>query len=359
MFYYSDPDTYTKTELRSRLMPGPGRSGQASGYRLDKPLRIQLISYQPDSPEHYYTMTSLEPDLTVYMTMEKHEAGAILSSALHHHDFYELMFLLEGNVYQKIENQRHLYTAGSCCLLNRNVRHSEEYLEEYGPFRLLFLQISEKYLKLIHDVFSMQLFQFEQKEELTDLEQFLRLNLSDGFSGEKDYVDFIPKKDMTWITANTHRLFDELTGELLAPAAGASFRMASLIVQLLQLLVSKENYTTAPVRIGSAKENELFEEIETYMELSHGRISRNELSQILHYSGSHMNRIVQKITGLSISEYGTSICMKEVARLLRTTDMPIQEIAQEMQFSNRTHFYQKFGEIYHMTPAQYRKGAKK
>lgn len=68
-----------------------------------------------------------------------------------------------------------------------------------------------------------------------------------------------------------------------------------------------------------------------------------------------MNRIVQKITDMSSSEYGLSNCMKEVARQLRTTNLSIHEITQEMGFSNKTHFYQKFAEIYRTTPVQYRK----
>lgn len=70
--------------------------------------------------------------------------------------------------------------------MNRNVIHSEEYLEENGPFRILFLQISENYLKLVFVLFSMHLFQEEQTSGKTDLEQFLSTNLPSDPVGEKD-----------------------------------------------------------------------------------------------------------------------------------------------------------------------------
>ena len=353
MFYSSSPDTYTKAELRQKLFPVA--NGAGSRYLLESPLRLQIISMNPASDEHYYTVSSLEPDLSVYISMSRQESEVLLDSRLHHHDFYELLFILEGKVFQKIENQRHLYTAGSCCLLNRNVRHSEEYLSENGPFRILFLQISQSFLKLLHDLFRLRLFQAERSDPPTDLEQFLQLNVLSDTLTDKDYVDFIPREASSCGSRSVHALFDKLSAELLLPEEGSSFRAVAIVSEILKLLASRRHYTTTPIRIGTPRENLLFEEIDTCIRASHGRISRSELSERLHYSGSHMNHIVQKMTGLSITDYGLSICMKEVAELLRSTSTPIQEIARIMQFSNRTFFYRKFEEFYHLTPVQYRR----
>ncbi len=353
MYYSSSPDIYTKSELRQKLFPVS--ASKSSGYHLESPLRLQIISFDPESDDRYYMMSSLEPDLGIYMSMTRKESAVLLSSALHHHDYYELMFILEGNVYQKIENQRHLYPAGSCCLLNRNVRHTEEYLDENGAFRILFLQMSHDFLRLTYDLFSLHLFQIEQSARSTDLAQFLQLNLQSSSLTDKDYVDFIPREVFTPAERSTHAMFDRLSRELLIPEKGSSFRTVAIVSEILRLLASREHYSTTPVRVGTHRENQLFEEIDACIRASHGRISRRDLSDLLHYSGSHMNHIVQKMTGMSISDYGLSICMKEVAELLRTTDVPIQEIALIMQFSNRTHFYRKFEEFYHMTPVRYRK----
>ena len=353
MFYSSSPDTYTKAELRQKLFPVA--NGAGSRYLLESPLRLQIISMNPASDEHYYTVSSLEPDLSVYISMSRQESEALLDSRLHHHDFYELLFILEGKVFQKIENQRHLYTAGSCCLLNRNVRHSEEYLRENGAFRILFLQISQSFLQLLYDLFCLRLFQAERSDSSTDLEQFLQMNVLSSSLTDKDYVDFIPRETPSGGVRSVHALFDRLSAELLLPKEGSSFRAVAIVSEILRLLASRLHYTTTPIRIGTQKENLLFEKIDTCIRESHGRISRSELSDKLHYSGSHMNHIVQKMTGLSITDYGLSICMKEVAELLRSTSIPIQDIARTMQFSNRSFFYRKFEEFYHLTPVQYRK----
>ena len=76
MFYSCSPDIYTKAELRHRLFPVSGGSG--SRYLLESPLRLQIISMDPASEDHYYTVSSLEPDLGVYTSLGREEAEALV-----------------------------------------------------------------------------------------------------------------------------------------------------------------------------------------------------------------------------------------------------------------------------------------
>lgn len=45
--------------------------------------------------------------------------------------------------------------------------------------------------------------------------------------------------------------------------------------------------------------------------------------------------------------------MRETAKLLLNTDLPIHVIAGSIGYENRTVFYPHFQEKYHMTPSQY------
>ena len=47
-------------------------------------------------------------------------------------------------------------------------------------------------------------------------------------------------------------------------------------------------------------------------------------------------------------------CMDYARQLLTTTDLTVQQIAAELNFTNRTHFYKLFAEHTGMTPRQYR-----
>ena len=47
--------------------------------------------------------------------------------------------------------------------------------------------------------------------------------------------------------------------------------------------------------------------------------------------------------------------MAEAARLLRTTELPICQIAASMGYENRTQFYKVFRREYGLTPLEYRR----
>ena len=52
--------------------------------------------------------------------------------------------------------------------------------------------------------------------------------------------------------------------------------------------------------------------------------------------------------------YGMTFCLRKAAMDLVNTKESITSIAQNLQFSNRTHFYPLFEKQYHMTPKDYR-----
>lgn len=125
------------------------------------------------------------------------------------------------------------------------------------------------------------------------------------------------------------------------------------------MLNDRTLYHTNPVAIGTEAENHLYTEITHIMELTSGRATRAQLEEELHYSGTYLNRIVKKYTGLSIFDYGMTFCMKNAAALLTGTELSIAEIASRLQFGNRSNFYKQFTGFYHMTPAQYREKHRK
>ena len=98
----------------------------------------------------------------------------------------------------------------------------------------------------------------------------------------------------------------------------------------------------------------VFARISHFIEEKYGRISRDELSGLLNYSGDYINRIVRKFTGLCLFDYSMNFCMKKAAEELLYSQKTINEIAEELHFSNKTHFYKIFKEKYGITPKEFR-----
>ena len=325
-------------------------------FQMNEPYRMQIVHFRPEEENHYFTMTFLSPDNIIYSTLEKEDVGLRLIPHIHQCEFYEFMMVLDGNIYQIIENERHLYSAGSCCLLNPNVRHAIEFT---NGFRAILLQISTEFLKSISDDLRLNFFEIEQQQTANNFEIFLHSDLDTNKGKQKNYIDFIPVQENDWIVDNMHHLLDAIARTTLSPTIGASHMIKSICFRLFQLLSSSKNYKTTPSQIGTENENHLYNQITEIMEATHGRATRSQLETQLNYSGNYLNDIVKKYTGLNIFNYGMSICLNEAAKLLIHTDKNISEIALSLGFTNRTHFYRLFENRFHMTPSKFRKQHKK
>ena len=358
MFNFNNFESEDQAYIIKKLFPTSTKelSMIPSLYQMNEAYRIQIIHFRPEEEEHYFTMTFLSPDNIIYSTLEKKDVGLRLNPHAHQCNFYEIMIVLDGCIYQRIESERHIYSTGSCCLLNPNVRHALEFTTE---FRIVLLQFSKKFLKSVLDDLTLNFFEIEQLQPANNLEDFLHSDFDTDNGKHKNYIDFIPLQQNDWIVDNVHHLLDVMTRTTLLPTVGASHMIKSICFRLFQLLSSSENYETTPIQIGTDTETVLYNQITTLMEQTNGRITRSELEQKLNYSGNYLNDIVKKYTGLNIFNYGMTFCLKEAVRLLLETDKNVSEISTMLGFTNRTHFYKLFKNMYQMTPTKFRKTYKK
>ena len=312
------------------------------------PIQVVLISYTAEGPVPY-RICFFSPGSYQYVEMERETYEALISGTeLHTHNTYELSLVREGTLFQRIETERHLYPKGSCFLLNRNVRHNEEY---DSPFCTATLSLSEEYLKqTLREEFPGWDMANEMWGKGTDLGQFLSAELNSADTGRKSYIDFIPSGD----SAEVSGMFDSIALTLLDPGPGSVFLVKSLLCRLLSLLTHKDLFSTVPVELGTAAEGRTFAEIAGIMEETKGRIGRQELSDRLHYSGNYLNRITRKYTGMNLTGYSNSVSMRYAASMLLNTDLTAAEIAEELSFSNRRYFYREFEKAYGTTPRRYR-----
>ena len=168
----------------------------------------------------------------------------------------------------------------------------------------------------------------------------------------KHYQDLFPSHDNNTAVQDLHERVDRLLNVLIRPGIGATWHITGALFELLDYL--QTDFYATPVRLASSADSLLFLRIRRLLEDTHGRLSRAELAKELHYNGGYLNEVVQRHTGKCLFEYGMTLCMQEAARLLEQTELPITEIAAQLRFTNRTHFYTLFRKHYGMTPQQYR-----
>lgn len=321
-------------------------------YEEISPLNLVFQTVHPDDKEQNLIVSffNMEECLSYTLTADD-ENNPANRRELHQHNYFELCYIISGEMYQNIEHKRHLYPEGSLCILNQNIHHAEEFSTEY---RCVFVNMS---MRLIKELFlQSDSFYFSQEETIINspITNFFLHNLSKSVISVREYMDFILCPEAISEKDEMYQRFETLLKQFLSPIPGSTYLLKATLLEIFSALIDETKYHTVPVSIGTEKEARIFDSINQLFAESNGHISRSELENAMNYHGAYLNKIVKKYTGLNLFNYGMTICMKEACRLLRETNMSVSEIADTLQFSNRTHFYKIFENTYHMTPRQYR-----
>jgi len=269
----------------------------------------------------------------------------------HRHDYFELMLVLEGEVIQQIEEKEYPYRAGTCCLVNRSILHSERFI---GPSKICFIGLSVDFVRGLTDAAPQQLFEPERLLPENPILHFMLENL--GQDLRKEYQDLFPTPENTNSIQQLTALISRMTQILQTPTDAATYYLKGSLCELFHFLAS--GFYVTPVHLSVSPENLLFLRISRLLEDTDGRLPRSELARLLNYNGSYLNSIVQRRTGLCLFDYGMTFCFQKAEHLLKETDLSVSEIALRLKFTNRTHFYNLFRQKYGMTPQEWRKAQK-
>ena len=175
--------------------------------------------------------------------MDKEESDKILErKSMHRHNFYELMYVADGRLYQNIENTRHLYPKGSCCLMNMNIRHLEEF-DEYC--RVIFLEFTQEYILNLLQFPSV--FSGKRTKEYEMVRKFFLHELDKEEASQRAYIDFIPMKE----TKVVHDCFDKIAVGLQKRTPKSNFQIAGAMIGMLSALFDGALYTNTPVAFGN------------------------------------------------------------------------------------------------------------
>ncbi len=271
---------------------------------------------------------------------------------LHRHSCIEIMYVLQGSVTNRVENHIFTYTAGDCCIMNKNIRHSENFT---GDFQAVFLMLRDDFIaQLLSEYYEMTSINRESNDANLVLQLF-QDSKNQSLQFDKVYLDCFPVIPAEEILEITSPLFNSILQEIVHLQPGSLFYIKGAFSRLLQIMTDPELFSVNRIHSESDNQEYLFSKITHIMKTSHGRCTREELSSQLHYNGEYLNRIIKKYTGRTLLEYGQSFYLDEARILLSSTDKSITSIIEELGFSNRSHFYRLFAKAYGQTPLDYRR----
>lgn len=345
-------DSTAKSNLSEKITVLNKNSSLVELFELSTPLMLVYENVSEKTNEA--SATAISPGIINEQYMTFSDAIHTFSSrAPHRHNFFELMYVLEGTILQTIEQETKEYHPGDCCILNKNISHKEDIK---GNYKVIFLMLSEEFL--LH-LFGKNIFLYHENFLNTNKSLFYKLFSDSQQSSNyylKEYIEYIhyPSTASDNYLTNLNRMINQIDSEIRNQDSGYLYIIEGLILRFFAVLENPTNYEQKKVDIESHSEELLLLNIIHILENKDGNIGRDELSRNLNYSGDYLNRIVKKYTGKSIIGLKNLIYLKKAEQLLITTDKPIIEIIDLLGFKNRSYFYKLFTSEYGFNPGNYR-----
>jgi AraC-like DNA-binding protein len=251
----------------------------------------------------------------------------------HFHNFYEMVFVHNGEGTFFIDNDFHEMRPGDIFTVPGDVIHRAVPSNKF-PYTVTVILFESR---LIHQPDIGEAFTYMESFESGINEKF-RLSLQANEKLEYEHLLYQMAQE------NTQRKF------------GYKHALLHLLHQNI-ILINRIIRNQQPQQVGkSIKIQTWMKDILTYMD---GHLNENLSLTLLAsqalVSTSHFSRCFKQMTGFHVPEYINTIRMKKALNLLKDEEYSLALIAETCGFESTAHFHRIFKQHFDCTPGQYRK----
>ena len=240
---------------------------------------------------------------------------------LHFHDYLEICYIVEGRLVHIINHEPIIMSAGDLSIIPVGDEHLLAPFEDKKPVVIDFL---------FHPDLIQKLNQLTEPLSIFEKATHFHFNHpSESYSVEQTLTNFLDEFVQARCETNLNVL-------------------GSLIQFLASLNQIETKKSTNPI-------DPLTSACLNFIRLNASTITQKQIAHALSYSSSYLSRHIRKTTGRTISQHITEEKLKLAQRLLATTSLAINEIADQIGYSSESHFYRIFKKQYQITPSHYRK----
>lgn len=287
-----------------------------------------MMSTFPEFQDSFVNSKLQKGQFPFCMTINK-----IHSTKLHHHDFVELSYVLDGCGVEAINGQKHLMKPGTFSFLLPH--HLHEILSDPGlPIRKFCCMFDINIiLGSIYDAeLSALLFQVGR-----DLPSF---------------VNFPPVQ-----AEQMHQILHSLYQEYIHPGEVGHFSMvrSKLMEALLLFIRASRRVNQSEKNMVDSSEKINFWSLLQYVHMHyHEKLTLDMLSQTFRLSTPYISSSFKANLGKNFLEYLHGLRIESAASMLLSTDMSVTDIAFKAGFDSYRTFSRVFREICGQTPSEYR-----
>jgi AraC family cel operon transcriptional repressor len=250
---------------------------------------------------------------------------------IHWHDFFEIFLITKGSLYHFINGKKEWLEAGFLCFIRPSDVHY------YGndrtqPCELLNLAFPQRTVEAL----------FEYLGDGLEADDLLAAEMPSCKVISPYQIEILKDK------------IQEITFIPSAHKRHIKAEVRALLAEIFILCFSNRPETT-PSSMPNWLE-ELADEMRNKDNFAQGLPRLYELSG---KSPEHLTRMIKKHLGKTPTEWINEMRLQYAANLLSHTDEAIVTISLEAGFENLSHFYHRFKDSFHVTPAKFRKENRK
>ena len=252
----------------------------------------------------------------------------------HGHDYMEFMYVYAGSISHVIGKETLTLERGDILFLNRHARHSVKKAGE-RDIGINFI-LSNPFLQVV----------FQQVQNNSVMSEFLTSNLEDN--GEGEYLFFRTKDNFP-----IRNLMDNLIYTIVNHTPD-DYTISTQLVSLLFSYLSyyKDTLVNHPDFLSDSAL--LTQQVTSYIRQHYPQASLQELSEQVGYNPVYLSRKIHATFGKNFQTLVQEERLLVAEKLLRTTDLSVDEIIRTVGYENQSHFHHLFKSRYGTTPHKYK-----
>jgi AraC family L-rhamnose operon regulatory protein RhaS len=258
---------------------------------------------------------------------------------LHRHNFFQVIYVLEGTGIQVINKNRYPFEKGDLFLITPEDAHSYEL-----QLRPLFciIDFTENFFRKTA----------KSREEKIDVSDFFK-QLEYIFHNQHHVLGSLTRPQNRVLIGT---LIEQLIIEKNTPLSFGKIITQNIIFLLLNVIARTiQEHTLEYSRpIGTKKKtSEITAHIRHHI-FDKEQLGIAKLSALFCISQGHLSRSFREDTGKTIKEYVTLCRLDVIKSRLKTSDLTISEIAHELNFTDESHLNKAFKTVMGITAKQFR-----
>ncbi|MFC6322985.1 AraC family transcriptional regulator [Companilactobacillus baiquanensis] len=256
---------------------------------------------------------------------------------LHSHEFLEINYIYSGHCTQIINGKQVNLNKGDLVILDINSKHSIKALGKHDILINILFQNKEINLNWLDSL----------KSNQSVLFNFL-LNASMSKQNQSQYLLFKNKQSVT-----IKPEIQEILSEYFFPHEFSGTVISSYLDILLTKLLRQ--YSPEMIKNNNVSQDSTLKQVFNEIEKNSKTLTLNSLAELMNYNKNYLSNLIKNETGFTFTELLNKQKILKAHLAVVSTGKSIQDIIDEVGYSNRNYFYKIYFENYDELPSETRK----